>query len=404
LLAAWLLASTPGVFFYFVDANPYTILIFWSALSTGLMMLASQRDTPGSWAAYSLAALGGLASHTLFIFHIGGQCLLFARARTAHIKRMEELLHRNFWRKQKKFLTTLVILLVAWVGWACYFLLNRGYANAPVVDRAISFGALFSTAGMIPGPLTYDPWPHGLIFACLLATGLFLLWRENREVCLQLLLLWIPPIIGISLFVRTSSYVIGYRYGLGAFPITCILLAAIFSVWRPNWRNIAALSRWEMILILVTGLCIASGTLRLVLSSPDYSTYSDWKGCARYLEKRVGPGDKIWFAHEEYSFPLAYYFGRRDQIVISPSLDLNIETADLASRQKQVASQRGTVWVVIPSFQNRNALIERFTRIVPKPRYWRVFQLDSRLQFLAGLSLLQDQDFDRIRVLKVSAR
>jgi hypothetical protein len=405
LWAAWFLATTPGVFFYFVDANPYTILIFWSALSTGLILVASKRDTPASWIAYTLAALGGLASHTLFIFHIMGHCLFFMRARTADLGCMDELRTRDFWQRQKRFLASLSIVLVIWLGWVGYYLLSKGYANAPILDRAISFGALFSMAGMIPGPLTYDSWPHGCLFACLVAAGFIIFWRKDREVWLRLMLLWIPPIIGITLFVRTASVFTAYRYGLGVFPITCIMLTGILNLKQSDRGSISNSSRWKVLLQVAMGLCIACGTLRLALSSSDYFTYSDWKGCALYLEQQVGPRDMVWFEGEEYSFPLAYYFSRRDQIVSNPSGDQDLRgVEDLTLRQSRVASQGGTVWVIMPFFQNRNALIEKFTRVTSRTGHLNALQLDSLLQSRAGLRLLQDRDFDRIRVFRVSAQ
>ena len=176
LLAAGLLISTPGVFFHLVDANPYTIMIFWSALSFGLLVKAIEQDRPGRWMAYSLAALGGLASHTLFIFLLAGQWLYYLHTQLCKAGRWQKFLNVDFWKQRRKFLLSVGLLLLCWMSWVSFYLLNKGYANVPHAERLFSFSTLLSLLGLIPGPFTYSPWPHGVIFALLLPAGIIRLW------------------------------------------------------------------------------------------------------------------------------------------------------------------------------------------------------------------------------------
>ncbi len=404
LLAAGLLASTPGVFFYFVDANPYTILIFWSALSTGLMFTAIERNTWGSWVFYTVAVLGGLASHTLFIFYVGGQWLLFLYIRLFSPIKPSGLHWRGFWRKERRYFASSLVVLAIWFGWVTFYLSNKSYVNTPQIGRMMSFPTLVSMAGMIPGPLSYDLWPHGILFGIALAGGMLVLWRSDRETWIRLMLLWIPPVIGITLFVRATLIFISYKYALGVFPVTCLLAAGILKARQDNMPGIGGRIPWRLLLVGTICLCISAGTWRLAFSTPEYFSYNDWKSCVRYLEENAGARDTIWFEYEQSSFPFAFYYSRRDQIAFNPTGDHETEAEDLIRRQNQVAAQGGTVWVVLPDFQNRNPWIERFTRSVSRNKEEIARQLDLDLQSRCDFRLVSSRNFDRIRVYRITTR
>jgi uncharacterized membrane protein len=396
LVAAALLASTPGVFFHFVDANPYTIMIFWSALSLGLLAKAIEQDRSGRWMAYALAALGGLASHTLFIFILAGQWLYYLHAQLCKAGSWQKLLNVDFWNQRRKFLLSVGVLLLCWTTWVSFYLMSKGLANAPQAERLFSTSTVLCLIGLIPGPLTYSLWPHGVIFCLLLMAGLVRLWKFDSKIFMGLLLAWIPPVVGITLFVKATLSFISYRYGLGVFPVTCLIAA---SVTLPSPGGL--LCKREVLGAALLSLCILLGTMTMALALSSFFSYSDWVGCNKYLMQVVKPQDQIWFEYDERSFPLQYYYPHPSQIVFSPCRSTDSAVHDLLQHHQQMTTAGGRIWMVFPYFQNRNFWIERFTRIRPSQFEQNIDKINRRLQVQYGLRLQPDQTFDRIKIYKL---
>ena len=396
LVAAALLVSTPGVFFHFVDANPYTIMIFWSALSLGLLVKAIEQDRPGRWIAYSLAALGGLASHTLFIFILAGQWLYYLHAQLCRAGSWQKLLTVGFWKQRRKFLLSVALVLLCWTTWVSFYLMSKGLASTPQAEQLLSTSTLLSLVGMIPGPLTYSLWPHGLIFGLLLMAGMVRLWKFDSKIFVGLLLAWIPPVVGITLFVKATLSFISYRYGLGVFPVTCLIAAGV-TLSSPGrllrQRNVHGAA--------LLSLCILVGTMTMALAPSTFFTYHDWIGCNQYLVQVVKPQDQIWFEYDERSFSLRYYYPHPSQIGFSPHRSRDAAVHDLLQRHQQTTTAGGRVWAVFPSFQNRNPLIERFTRIRPSWFEENIDEINRLLQGHHGLRLQPDQTFERIRIYQL---
>jgi 4-amino-4-deoxy-L-arabinose transferase-like glycosyltransferase len=396
LVAAALLASTPGVFFHFVDANPYTIMIFWSALSLGMLVKAIEQDRPGPWMAYSLTVLGGLASHTLFIFILAGQWLYYLHAQLCKAGKWQKLLNVDFWRQQRKFLLSVGLLLLCWMIWVSFYLLNKGLANAPHAEQLFSIYTVLSLIGLIPGPFTYSLWPHGVVFGLLVVAGLIRLWKFDPKTFMGLLLAWIPPIVGITLFVKATLSFISYRYGLGVFPITCLIAASVI-LPSPGQGS----SKSQVLRPALLALCVLLGIMRMALAPSSFFAYSDWIGCNRYLMQVVNPQDQIWFEYDERSFSLQYYYPHPSQIVSCPRCSRDAAVRDLVHRHQQMTATGGRIWMVFPDFQNRNFWIERFTRMRPRQFEENIDEINRQLQIHQGLRLQQDQTFDRIKIYQL---
>ena len=403
LLSASLLVSTPGVFFHFVDANPYTILIFWSALSFELLARASDKSSKSIWIAYFLTALAGLASHSLFIFVLGGQWLFYLHSQFCS-KGDSRFFSVDFWKERTAFLFSVGLLLLCWAAWIVFYFRNQGLATGPRPDL-LSVPTLVSTIGLIPGPLTHSLWPHGAIFIVLLAAGVIRLWRFDATALTGLLLAWIPPAVGIALFAKATLPFISYRYGLGLFPITCLLASCAA---LPSGHRTPSRAR----LLAAAAPCIGfvTGFAVMAIAPSSYFTYSDWISCNRYLSAVAGPRDQIWFQNYQEAFPLEYYFGNPSRIVHFPYPQLAsipssqysaAQAEDLLKRHKAAGAEGGRIWVVEASFQNMNPWIERFTRTGSSRLGRRLHEINRRLEADGGLRLQRDRSFRRIQLYRL---
>jgi 4-amino-4-deoxy-L-arabinose transferase-like glycosyltransferase len=74
-LASAFFVLTPGALRYFSDGNAYTLLMLASAVSTVCLYRALQTDRRLHWMLYGASATLGLATHTIFVFHLSGQIL-----------------------------------------------------------------------------------------------------------------------------------------------------------------------------------------------------------------------------------------------------------------------------------------------------------------------------------------
>lgn len=211
-----------------------------------------------------------------------------------------------------------------------------------------------------------------------------------------LLLAWIPPVVGITLFVKATLSFISYRYGLGVFPITCLIAA---SVILPSSGRL--LSKRQVLGAALLSLCILLGMMKMALAPSSFFAYSDWIGCNKYLTQVVKPQDQIWFEYDERSFPQQYYYPHPSQIVFSSHRSTDAAVRDLLERYQHMTTTGGQIWMVFPYFQNRNLWIERFTRIRPSQFEQNSDKINRQLQAHHGLRLQEDQTFDRIGIYQL---
>jgi hypothetical protein len=262
------------MFRYFIDANPYTLLALTSTLSAWTLWRALRSDRAGDWMLYVAAASGGLASHSLFVFHLGSH-LLAGLAWKRSLR----------WSLQPRFYKAMALVFLLWLAWVVFFLLNRGQ-QYPIVFRRLADGNLhnvfFATyagfLGLAPAA-AYFTWP------VLQVAGWATLFLRDKRLLAFLFLLIAPPLIGISLFTHATLDFTAYRYGSGIFPFTCLVAASVLEA--PFGR----LAKFVLAVVVIVNL--AAGASVVAGAQVGFFDYQDWKGVAAFLAQNGAPGDTL---------------------------------------------------------------------------------------------------------------
>ena len=214
--AALLFCLMPGMFQYFVDANPYTLLALTSILSAWTLWRALQSNRPGDWMLYVAAACAGLACHALFVFHIGSH-LLAGVAWKRSVR----------WRVQPRFYQAMALVFGLWLLWVVYYRHNYGL-RFPIELQRLADGKLNEAfVATYAGFLTFCPPVAFFTWPVLQAAGAATLFLRDKHRFTFLMLLIVPPLIGISLFTHATLDFTAYHYGAGIFPFTCLMGASV---------------------------------------------------------------------------------------------------------------------------------------------------------------------------------
>jgi 4-amino-4-deoxy-L-arabinose transferase-like glycosyltransferase len=272
--AALLFCLMPGMFRYFIDANPYTLLALTSTLSAWTLWRALRSDRAGDWMLYLAAASGGLACHSLFVFHIGSH-LLAGLAWKRPLRRS----------LQPRFYKAMAVVFLLWLAWVVFFLLNRGQ-QFPMLFRRLADGNLTNVfLSTYAGFLTLAPAAAFFTWPVLQIAGAITLFLRDRRRFAFLFLLIVPPLIGISLFTHATLDFIAYRYGSGIFPITCLVGA---SVLEAPFGRLAKLALAGVVIVnLAAGASVVAG------APVGFFDYQDWSGVAAFLAQNGAPGDTL---------------------------------------------------------------------------------------------------------------
>ena len=379
LIAALLFVVTPGAFRYFVDANCYTLLMLASAGSTMYLLKAIRSDSLRDWLLYSLFVVLGLGTHLLFMFHLGAQFVagvyLRASARPASS------------HSYRRLLGVMAVLMAA--ALAGLFIYVHGGGQV----RAIEFGVLarpemlVTMAGMYVGPLAMGGLIALILWCSLQLLGIVaLLWRHRRLFYALAILVGVP-ILTITLFIRSTLTYVAYRYGLGIFPLACVIAA--FS-WKAVAQRPAAVRASLGAVILV--YC-ALGALFIVRADQETFGYQDWRAASRYLSRFAAPGETVIVTPDFDLLPLTYYYKAGSVVVGSD--DVPAEVAKAIAREP--------VWLVAGSFTNDNPLISKYTE-------WRGIRGEQYIDRLfadignRGLRVCQTGRFHRVTVFDVRSQ
>jgi hypothetical protein len=405
------MAATPGVFFYFADANPYTIVILAVILSLMALDRALAHNRIFDWFLYFLTLAFGLAVHNLFIFYASAQwlipCIRFFR-KSVIAQNPEQQKSGLSATAIFRFGVVLLITLALWLVWLVFYSQSGGYQRPPVLRRLASLNTLFCLIGMIPGPLTYGHWVQWISFPILLIAGMFRVWRSYREKLLEWALLWILPVVMITIFVQLTSKFLGYRYGLGVFPITCLIavLGAGMNRASPDLRTIPRFAKGSLLLRFVFLAYLLAGFGRLALGGRDLFTYQEWKQAESYLRLTAASQDYVWIPGESLSYPLRFYESSRKALnIVWPAKGgKELAVADLRSMAQSAKISRRGVWIVCPGFANSIPWINKNTRIVAESPEAAYTEIISALPEQTGYHLVPVQEYKRIRIFRLDER
>jgi hypothetical protein len=387
-LAALLFVLTPGVFRYFVDGNAYTLLVLETTLSTLYLVRAIRSDRVSDWLGYALFALLGLATHTFFVLYFGAQFFggLYLRLSGRRVA------SASF----RRFLTVTSALFLAEIVWVILYLHLGGERRTFHLSRCFEIKTLISTAAMYVGPLSMGYVVRLAPWALLQFVGGAMFFIERRRTFWFFVISATIPLVAITLFLRATVPFVAYKYGLGVFPLACILAA--YSLKAPGGSG----SRWRLVLrgCTLAAIAVYCVTGAAVLIGADTRTFEfqDWKGAARYLASHATRNDAIALSYR-YGLPcLGYYYKGPARFYDAEQPG---EAAGLVSR---LLSEPGppdrAVWVVILSLANEDSLAARYTES-GKRGLDTLTQMTLAALRERGLSVNEAARFHRISVLLV---
>jgi hypothetical protein len=391
-LAALLFVLTPGVFRYFVDGNAYTLLVLETTLSTLFLVRAIRSDRISDWLGYALFVALGLATHLLFVFYFGAQFLggLYLKVRA---RRVASAPLRRF------LAVTSVLCLAEIVGVILY--LQLGGDRRPLhFSRWLDIRILICAAAMYVGPLSVGYAVRLAPWVLLQLVGGVTFFAERRRMFWFVAILAAIPLAASALFLKATMPYVAYKYGLGVFPLACILAA--YSLKFPGSAGGGSGFSWRLVVrgctfAAIAWYCVAGAAF---LATTDAGTfgYQDWKGASRYLAGHATPNDAIALSYHYGLRCLRYYYKGPARFYDASRPG---ETAGLVSRLLSEPSPPDrAVWVVVLSLANEDSLAAKYTEF-GKP----TLDTQTRMMLAAlgerGLSASEAARFRRVGVLLV---
>jgi mannosyltransferase len=278
VVAAGFMALSPFTIHYAVEARPYAVLMFCSALSVLLLLVALERNGTGWWGAWGLSLAAVLYTHYTGFAVVGAQVAWALWARPA---------------ARRELLLGAALAAIAFMPWLPYVKGERLNVYEQIVstlgitypDAAISWlmGMPFVRPGDVPGWLAIALLFGGLATAAVLAP--LPRFPDLRS----------PSALVALLAVATPLAVLAYSllfHELFRFPrnlIASLPFAGLLIGWvlaRPGWPRAA------MPLVLATaGLAI--GTVK---GEQDRWSRPDFPEAADYIDAEAGPGDRVVYS------------------------------------------------------------------------------------------------------------
>lgn len=261
-IAAFLFALTPGAFRYFVDGNPYTLLVLASALSTLYLFRAARSNSFVDWLLYALFALLGLGTHSLFIFHFGAQLVAGLYLRSSAPATPSA--------RYRRLLAAMSVPFLVAVLWSFVCIREGGDARPVVLSRLARADVPVTLAGMYLGPMALGGLIPLVLWCPLQLLGAVALFKRHRDRVWALAILLGLPLLGITLFIRSTLDYVAYRYVLGVFPLACIVAAV-------SWKAVPLRPVLAKTCFGVAALAYcATGAVFIARAGPDAFGFQDW--------------------------------------------------------------------------------------------------------------------------------
>ncbi len=284
LLAAGLLTFSYHHVWFSQNARGYSGLLFWSILSSWLLLIAIRKNTLRSWVLYAAAASLGVYTHLTMGFMILGQfCVYLYRILTTRSENKTKC-----WKG----------LLFGFGGIGLLTLIM----HAPVLSQMLSTigGSEVSVVSEWKNPL-WTLWEifeglniglSNIIFVLgaliLFAVGLFSYLGSRLEVVMFLV---IPSIIGAAVVVAVGHHLwprfFYFVFGFGVLVLirgTMRLGEMVGRLFKLSEVN----STW-----LGTGLCIGLILISAASVPFAYGPKQDFQGAYNYLISQVQEGDSV---------------------------------------------------------------------------------------------------------------
>ena len=381
-IAAFLFVLTPGAFRYFVDGDAYTLLVLASALSTAYLWKAAHSDETGDWLAYSACALLGLGTHTLFVFHVGAQLLAGAYL----VANTRPVAQRSF----KRLAAVAGFLVAVTLAWTLYYVHAGGDTRPILLSRLAELITVVSIVGMLAGPQSFGDLAQLLLWGPLLALGGVALYRNSRCGFWSSAIMIALPLVAITLFIRLTLSFVAYRYGLGAFPLTCVVAACSWKLWPQRLLGRAAATA------LILAYC-GAGAGFIASAGGNTFGYQDWRAAVHYLADRFSMGDVVVVPGD---VPLSFSYYWKGPAPLRSSQSPQAISALLREALATDDATRLRGWVVLSSYASESPLLRRYTGPRDKDNQQQSKELVQALES-SGLDACGTAAFQRVIVLEV---
>lgn len=267
LIAAAMVATSPYLVYYSQENRPYSALALAGAGTLLLFLRAREKRSPGTIAAWGVAAIAGLALHYFAAFFLLPQAVLLLRAAT----------------DRRRLLLRLAPAAGLALGLAALAVvqLNRGTTTwivaQPLDDRLqATFHQFIKGGSAIPGD------GLGLAAAVLVALGMLLLARADSDQRRSALLPLGLAAAGVALplaFVPLGVDVFYERNVIGAWPLLALGVAVGFGSRRAARTGPMA----------AVALCAVWAATTLVLQDSIPHRREDWRGAAKFIGRSFRP-------------------------------------------------------------------------------------------------------------------
>jgi 4-amino-4-deoxy-L-arabinose transferase-like glycosyltransferase len=272
LFVVLVLAISPFHLWYSQDGRMYSQLLFFSLLSSALLIQALRRGKARWWIYYTLAGAAGMYTHVFMMLTLGTQFVWVL------------LFHRRHWLAFAASGVGVALFFLPWVillPWVSNFVSKVGTVGlaggsisegrAGVTWAALPYTFFVYAAGFSLGPAVAELHENrsaqfilsflpsillvGIIFAILLGTGLLALYKRwgLEPPVVALLGLGLPLAAAIVYASSTSWSTFNVRYTVIAFPYFCLIVGTALSRLTHANKALGA-----MALLAVIGISAAS--------------------------------------------------------------------------------------------------------------------------------------------------
>ncbi|MCX8044289.1 MAG: glycosyltransferase family 39 protein [Desulfobacterota bacterium] len=275
LVAAYLLAIAPMHIDHSTEARGYTLLAFFSLLSSLFFLLALKRKDQTFWLFFCIASFLGFYSHAFMLMTFITQCITITiiymvkpfRLRTNIItKDVHAYLLATF-------ITSLAVL-IAYAPIIIPFFENlKKVKNAPTYPWGFIYDLLIS---FFPG-ISY--FPATVFYAAIVTVALLSLARTDFLICMYaIILLIVPPL----LYVGSKPGFAFERYFIFSLPVSLLILGyGIVQVSNLVCQKTLKKFAFGMLLLLATFFALQP--IKLVLAQPR----QNYREAIKYVEEKV---------------------------------------------------------------------------------------------------------------------
>jgi mannosyltransferase len=300
LIAAWLLAINAYDVRYAQEARAYALVVFFSVLSTWLLVRNLQQQSSPSWDAFTIA-------NVLLVYsHFYGGLLVIAQLVSLLFLPRAAVPWRAIGRSVLWF-TLLVLpvpLVIRRIGSG-----PLNWIKKPDVHQVITFFTIMAGNG-------------GRTLLALSALSLLIAgfrfsqtWRVKQSAterwAYALILSWLIVPVALTLIVSYVQPFFLARYFLFCLPALLLGVAAGITRLRPYFLGVA-------LFLGVSAFALAgtAASYRTTLDNTDPD--GDWRAASSYIFERARPGDGIFFFFSFGRVPFEYYRSQTSPASIWP--------------------------------------------------------------------------------------